>query len=47
MADEDSPFLDSFQTATIEIEVPSGSKDVPPAKLSIPGLHYHKILAVI
>ena len=36
MADEDSSFLDSFQTATIEIKVLSGSKDVPPAKLSIP-----------
>ena len=31
MADKNSPFLDSFQTATIEIEVPSGSKEVPPA----------------
>ena len=36
MADENSPFLDLFQTATIEIEVPSGSKEVPPAKFSIP-----------
>ena len=47
MADENSPFLDSFQTATVEIDVPSGSKDVPPAKFSIPGLHYRKIPAVI
>jgi hypothetical protein len=47
MADENSPFLDSFQTATVEIEVPSGSKDVPPKKFSIPGLHYRKIPAVI
>ena len=47
MADKNSPFLDSFQTATIEIEVLSGSKEVPPAKFSIPGLHYCKIPAVI
>jgi hypothetical protein len=47
MADEKSLFLDSFQTATVEIEVPSGSKDVPPAKFSIPGLRYRKIPAVI
>lgn len=47
MADENTPFLDSFQTATVEIEVPSGSKDVPPAKFSIPGLCYRKIPAVI
>jgi len=47
MADKSAPFLDSFQTAAIEIEVPSGSKDVPPAKFSIPGLRYRKIPAVI
>ena len=46
-ADENSPFLDSFHTAAVEIDVPSGSKDVPPAKFSIPGLHYRKIPAVI
>ena len=46
-ADENSPFSDSFQTATVEIEVPSGSKEVPPAKFSIPGLRYRKITAVI
>ena len=46
-ADENSPFLDSFHTATVEIDVPSGSKDVPPAKFSIPGLCYRKIPAVI
>ena len=47
LADENSPFLDSFQTATVEIEVPSGSKDALPAKFSIPGLYYRKIPAVI
>src|SRR6267378_6590057 len=46
-ADENSPFLDSFHMATVEIDVPSGSKDVPPAKFSIPGLRYRKIPAVI
>ena len=46
-ANENSPFLDSFHTATVEIDVPSGTKDVPPAKFSIPGLHYRKIPAVI
>ncbi|PPQ84255.1 hypothetical protein CVT26_011861, partial [Gymnopilus dilepis] len=46
-ADENSPFLDSFQTADIEIEVPSGSKDVPATKFTIPGLRFRKLTAVV
>ena len=35
-----SPFLDSFQTADINIEVPSGVKDVPPGTFTVLGLLY-------
>ena len=46
-AEKKSPFLDSFQTANIDIEVPSGVKGVPPATFPVPGLLYRKITAVI
>jgi hypothetical protein len=46
-AEKKSPFLDSFQTADIEIEVPSGEKGVPPAMFSVPGLLYRKLTAII
>lgn len=46
-ADTKSPFLDSFQAANVEIEVPSGTKGVPPATFSVPGLLYRKLTAVI
>jgi Plavaka transposase len=46
-AEEKSPFFDSFQTADINIEVPSGTKGVPPATFSVPGLLYRKLTAVI
>jgi hypothetical protein len=46
-AEKKSPFLDSFQTANIDIEIPSGVKGVPPATFSVPGLLYRKLTAVI
>ncbi|KAF5316669.1 hypothetical protein D9619_006659 [Psilocybe cf. subviscida] len=46
-ADNQSPFLDSFQTANIDIEIPSGTKGIPPATFSVPGLLYRKLTAVI
>ncbi|KAF9463410.1 hypothetical protein BDZ94DRAFT_1130921, partial [Collybia nuda] len=46
-AEKKSPFLDSFQTADINIEVPSSTKGVPPATFSVPGLLYRKFTAVI
>ena len=46
-ADKKTPFLDSFQTASIDIEVPSGIKGVPPATFSVPGLLYRKLTTVI
>jgi Plavaka transposase len=46
-AEKKSPFLDSFQTANIEIEVPSGVKGIPPAMFSVPGLLYRKLTATI
>ena len=42
-----SPFFDSFQTADINIEVPSGITGVPPGTFSVPGLLYRKLTAVI
>src|SRR5712671_828514 len=42
-----SPFLDSFQTADINIEVPSGTKGIPPGTFSIPQLLYRKLTTVI
>jgi hypothetical protein len=46
-AEKKSPFLDSFQTANINIEVPSGAKGVPPGTFTVPGLLYRKLTAVI
>jgi len=46
-AEKKSPFLDSFQTADINIEVPSGVKRVPPGIFTVPGLLYRKLTAVI
>jgi hypothetical protein len=46
-AEKKSPFLDSFQTADINIEVPSGVKGVPPGTFTVPGLLYRKLTAVI
>src|SRR6202034_1612922 len=46
-AEKKSPFLDSFQTADINIEVPSGVKGVPPGIFTVPGLLYRKLTAVI
>jgi len=46
-AEERSPFLRSFQHANIDIEVPSGSKGVPPKTYTVPGLYYRKIVTLI
>jgi hypothetical protein len=46
-AGEQSPFQGSFKCANVDIEVPSGSKDVPPQTFTIPGLYYHKIVTLI
>ena len=46
-AEKKSPFLDSFQTADINIEVPSCVKDVPPGTFTVPGLLYRNLTAVI
>jgi hypothetical protein len=46
-ADEQSPQLQAFQEASIDIEVPSGSKHTPSRKFSIPGLLYRKITTMI
>lgn len=46
-AEKESPFLNSFQTADIDIEVPSGVKGLPPGVFTVPGLLYRKLTAVI
>jgi hypothetical protein len=46
-SDEQSPHLQAFQEASIDIEVPSGSKHTPSRKFSIPGLLYRKITTMI
>ena len=44
---EQSPHLQLFQEASIDIEVPSGCQHIPSRKFSIPGFHYRKITAMI
>jgi len=44
---ESSPFGDHFQTIDIEIEVPSGDKNVKPKIFKVPGLCYRKLTSVI
>lgn len=46
-AEEQSPFLQSFQHANIDIDVPSGSKETPAKTLTIPGLYYRRIVTLI
>jgi hypothetical protein len=46
-AEERSPFLSSFQHADLVIEVPSGSKGVPPQPFTIPGLCYRTIITLL
>jgi hypothetical protein len=46
-AEEKSPFLQSFQEVDVDIEVPSGSKQIPSKKFSIPGLFCRKITTLI
>ena len=46
-AEKKNPLADSFQTADINIEVPSGDKSIPPATFSVPGLLYRKLTTVI
>jgi len=46
-AERESAFLRAFQEIAVEIEVPSGSKDIPPKTLSIPGLTCRKITTLI
>ncbi|KDQ23001.1 hypothetical protein PLEOSDRAFT_1021663, partial [Pleurotus ostreatus PC15] len=40
------PF-DNFKTANIDISIPSGDKNKPPATYSIPGLYYQDLVSVI
>jgi hypothetical protein len=41
------PLLKDFQTASVDIEVPSGVKDIPSRMFSIPGLYYRSLVTVI
>jgi hypothetical protein len=42
-----SPFFDSFQTADVNIEVPSGTRGIPLGTFPVPGLLYRKLTAII
>ena len=46
-AEKKFPFFNSFQTADIDIEVPSGTSGIPPGTFSVPGLVYWKLTAII
>ncbi|KAJ7455182.1 hypothetical protein FB451DRAFT_1049027 [Mycena latifolia] len=46
-AAEAFPLLQDFQTASVEIEVPSGSTSIPSRVFSIPGLYYRSLVSVI
>ena len=46
-AKKKSPFFNSFQTADIDIEVPSGTSGIPPGTFSVSGLVYRKLTAII
>ena len=46
-ADTKSTLLTSFSEASVDIEVPSGAKNVPSAKFSVTGLHYHPLLSIL
>jgi hypothetical protein len=47
MADAKSHLLQMFQHADIHISIPSGSKDIAPRLVSIPGLYYRKLTDLI
>ncbi|KAL0060724.1 hypothetical protein AAF712_012504 [Marasmius tenuissimus] len=40
-------FVNSFKQASVDIEVPSGQKGVPPEKFTVHGLHYRDLLETI
>jgi hypothetical protein len=46
-ADTKSTLLTSFSEASVDIEVPSGDKNVPSAKFSVTGLHYRSLLSIL
>ena len=46
-AEELAPFLWSFQYANIDIEVPSGNKEVPSRNFTVPGLYHWNIITLI
>ncbi|KAH7868123.1 uncharacterized protein C8R40DRAFT_1178151 [Lentinula edodes] len=44
---ESSNYLAGFETASVDIRVPSGQQNVPSETFSVPGLHYRPLLSVI
>ncbi|CAK5267103.1 unnamed protein product [Mycena citricolor] len=45
--EKDNPLLRDFEARTVKIEVPSGSRDVPPKFIPVPGLLMRKITTII
>ncbi|KAK7024548.1 hypothetical protein VNI00_016223 [Paramarasmius palmivorus] len=46
-ADQSKNFIDGFTKASINIDIPSGQKDVPPSKFPVHGLYYRDLLGAI
>ena len=46
-SEAESRLLQSFQHADIWISIPSGSKDIAPCLVPIPGLYFHKLTSLI
>ncbi|KAF8896664.1 hypothetical protein BD779DRAFT_1466557 [Infundibulicybe gibba] len=45
---EDSPFAkDGWRETSVDINIPSNARGVPPSKFSIPGLHHRSLVEVI
>jgi hypothetical protein len=47
LANAKSPLLQTFQHADIHISIPLGNKDIAPRLVSISGLYFHKLTALI
>ena len=46
-ADAKSTLLTTFSEACVDIEVPSGNKNLPSSKFSVTGLHYRSLLSIL
>ncbi|KAJ3709517.1 hypothetical protein C8R42DRAFT_699992 [Lentinula raphanica] len=47
VSDDASAYLAQFCTTSVDIELPSGQKGIPPSIFSVPNFHYRPLLSVI